>query len=148
MFPDTVRMPERFARRMWEARYAHRPLSVVVVDQMAIHYGFLLQDVPDEAWMPPDFNPARGRIPQKERREILQRIAAGATARDCAVEFGVSPDTIRRWAKPPRKAEAGYCACGCGRKTSVAEVTSRRDGTVKGKPLRYIRGHNPKKAAA
>lgn len=36
----------------------------------------------------------------------------------------------------------GLCACGCGQRTRVADRTSRRDGTVLGQPLRYVRGHN------
>lgn len=35
----------------------------------------------------------------------------------------------------------GYCQCGCGRKTTVCQVTSRTVGWVKGEPLRFIQGH-------
>lgn len=34
------------------------------------------------------------------------------------------------------------CACGCGRLTAIAKVSSKRDGWVKGQPLRFINGHN------
>ena len=37
---------------------------------------------------------------------------------------------------------AGYCQCGCGGKTSIAKLTSKRDGHIKGKPVRFISGHN------
>lgn len=36
----------------------------------------------------------------------------------------------------------GYCHCGCGQRTRLAPRTHRRDGHVKGEPLRYIRGHH------
>lgn len=36
----------------------------------------------------------------------------------------------------------GLCGCGCGRMTALAKITSKRDHTVKGEPLRFIRGHN------
>src|SRR5271167_895784 len=39
----------------------------------------------------------------------------------------------------------GECQCGCGKKTRLAPRTSRRNGWVKGEPLRYRRGHNPRK---
>lgn len=35
----------------------------------------------------------------------------------------------------------GYCQCGCGQPTRLARSTSSRDGTIKGKPLRYIYHH-------
>lgn len=36
----------------------------------------------------------------------------------------------------------GLCQCGCGQKARVATSTSRRDGQVKGQPLRFVKGHN------
>src|SRR5207237_5036627 len=44
----------------------------------------------------------------------------------------------------------GYCHCGCGRKTTLAKMTSTRDGTIKGQPVRYVRNHHtrfPRKPA-
>lgn len=35
-----------------------------------------------------------------------------------------------------------YCECGCGEKTNPAPQTVRRDGWVKGKPMRFLKGHN------
>jgi hypothetical protein len=37
----------------------------------------------------------------------------------------------------------GYCHCGCGGQTRIADMTSKRDGYVRGVPRRYISGHNP-----
>jgi transposase-like protein len=34
------------------------------------------------------------------------------------------------------------CECGCGRPTKLAQKTDRRWGKVKGRPLRFIPGHN------
>lgn len=34
------------------------------------------------------------------------------------------------------------CACGCGQHTRLAPRTCRRDGWVKGEPLRYLAGHH------
>lgn len=36
----------------------------------------------------------------------------------------------------------GYCHCGCGEKTSIAKLTNRRYGHVKGEPVKFINGHN------
>lgn len=36
----------------------------------------------------------------------------------------------------------GYCHCGCGEKTPLANRTSRRDGTVKGEPVRFVGSHH------
>ena len=36
----------------------------------------------------------------------------------------------------------GFCQCGCGRKTNLASRSDKRDGTIKGQPVRYISGHN------
>jgi hypothetical protein len=34
------------------------------------------------------------------------------------------------------------CECGCGQLTKIAALSSARDRTVKGSPLRFIKGHN------
>lgn len=36
----------------------------------------------------------------------------------------------------------GYCECGCGGRTKLAQKTSAFHGHVKGRPLRYIKGHS------
>jgi hypothetical protein len=36
----------------------------------------------------------------------------------------------------------GYCQCGCGKKTKLAPYSSKRIGWIKGKPIRFIHGHN------
>jgi hypothetical protein len=38
----------------------------------------------------------------------------------------------------------GLCECGCGQPAPLAKRTDRRQGTVKGEPQRYIRGHSMK----
>ena len=38
----------------------------------------------------------------------------------------------------------GLCRCGCGRPAAVAQLTRRKLGHVKGEPVPYISGHNPK----
>lgn len=35
----------------------------------------------------------------------------------------------------------GYCQCGCGQKTALARQSSTALGWVKGKPIRYVNGH-------
>jgi hypothetical protein len=35
----------------------------------------------------------------------------------------------------------GFCECGCGQKTTVAEKTDRTYGRVKGQPVRFVLGH-------
>lgn len=42
---------------------------------------------------------------------------------------------------------SGLCLCGCGKKTPLAKTNSRRDGTIKGKPTRYLYGHAHKAKA-
>ncbi len=36
---------------------------------------------------------------------------------------------------------AGYCQCGCGRRTNIAQQNRPDYGHVKGQPFRYVRGH-------
>src|ERR1700726_4013859 len=38
--------------------------------------------------------------------------------------------------------EFGTCLCGCGQKTRIATRNDYRDGSVKGQPVRFIRGHH------
>jgi hypothetical protein len=40
------------------------------------------------------------------------------------------------------KIEYGYCQCGCGLKTGTADKTGHHPGWIKGKPIRFINGHN------
>lgn len=40
----------------------------------------------------------------------------------------------------------GYCHCGCGRKTKLADYTNLPREVVRGEPLRFIKGHNARKA--
>ena len=39
----------------------------------------------------------------------------------------------------------GYCQCGCGKPVPASKVTRRDRGIVKGGPIRYLRGHQPKR---
>ena len=43
-----------------------------------------------------------------------------------------------------KKIPYGTCACGCGKKTALAPYTKKSLGWVKGKPVKYIRGHRSK----
>ena len=36
----------------------------------------------------------------------------------------------------------GFCACDCGMRTELARRSDARFGMVKGKPLKYARGHS------
>ncbi len=38
--------------------------------------------------------------------------------------------------------ESGYCQCGCGEITNLAPHTNHKRGRVKGRPYRFIKGHN------
>lgn len=40
---------------------------------------------------------------------------------------------------------AGYCQCGCGEKTRIAPANSREDCAVRGRPVRFVRGHHWRK---
>lgn len=39
----------------------------------------------------------------------------------------------------------GYCACGCGGKTTLAKQTDSKRHKIKGQPTKYIMGHQSKK---
>ena len=36
----------------------------------------------------------------------------------------------------------GFCHCGCGTKTNLATITSKKFGRIKGQPMKYIAGHH------
>ena len=40
-----------------------------------------------------------------------------------------------------KEIQYGYCHCGCGRKTKIAERNYLSIGTRKGEPYKYVRGH-------
>jgi hypothetical protein len=37
---------------------------------------------------------------------------------------------------------SGFCACGCGGRTRIAPQTHKRKGWLKGRPVRFLSGHN------
>lgn len=39
----------------------------------------------------------------------------------------------------------GLCQCGCGLPTPIATYTNRKQGAVRGQPVRFIQGHRPGK---
>lgn len=41
-----------------------------------------------------------------------------------------------------RKIPYGYCHCGCGNLTNLSTLTYKKKGLVKGKPRRFLHGHN------
>ena len=42
----------------------------------------------------------------------------------------------------------GYCKCGCGEQTRLAQRTNHKHGHIKGEPQHYIIGHHARKPAA
>lgn len=44
--------------------------------------------------------------------------------------------------KPQTTIPEGFCQCGCGKRTWVATYNRKRCGYVKGKPVRFVHGHN------
>jgi len=40
------------------------------------------------------------------------------------------------------KVEYGYCHCGCGNKTAIADKNHTANGYVKGEPRKYLQAHN------
>jgi len=42
---------------------------------------------------------------------------------------------------PTNEIPYGYCRCGCGQKTKIAERTSTRKGWIKGEPQPFVRNH-------
>lgn len=41
---------------------------------------------------------------------------------------------------------SGLCLCGCGQKVALASKTSKRNGWVRGKPVKYLVGHQHRKS--
>lgn len=46
--------------------------------------------------------------------------------------------------RPEQPANYGYCHCGCGKKTSIANKTIKSRGWVKGQPVPFATGHSGK----
>ena len=44
-----------------------------------------------------------------------------------------------------RPVSYSYCQCGCGQLAPIAKKTDRRDGSVKGQPVRFIKGHQSRR---
>jgi hypothetical protein len=45
---------------------------------------------------------------------------------------------------PAQEIPCGYCQCGCGQKTSIANQTHTKLGWTKGQPVRFVVGHHNK----
>jgi hypothetical protein len=48
----------------------------------------------------------------------------------------------------PLRESMATCQCGCGKPVPLAKKTSTRDRVVKGRPVRFLRGHGSKKSLA
>jgi hypothetical protein len=44
----------------------------------------------------------------------------------------------------PENTGYGYCQCGCGQRTRLARQNDTKRGTIKGRPVRFVKGHRPK----
>lgn len=44
--------------------------------------------------------------------------------------------------QPQSTIPVGLCQCGCGRTTGIAKQTSKRNGTIRGVPVRFCKGHH------
>lgn len=53
-------------------------------------------------------------------------------------------DMAREGLAPMQEVPYGFCHCGCGQRTAVADDNDASQGRVKGEPMRYVRFHNPK----
>jgi len=42
----------------------------------------------------------------------------------------------------PKTVPYGYCHCGCGEKTTISKQNHIKNGYIKGKPLKFLKGHN------
>jgi hypothetical protein len=51
-------------------------------------------------------------------------------------------DARKRVPIDPNNVPSGICECGCGQPTPISRRGSRRDGTVAGQPMRYLKGHH------
>jgi hypothetical protein len=71
-----------------------------------------------------------------------------AAPQSIGFEGAVMIDLLKQVAVPPSKKSttkepnpSGLCMCGCGRKTPIAKQTYIESGWIKGKPVRFVRGH-------
>lgn len=74
---------------------------------------------------------------QVERGGARRLRGVGAAAEGGSREW-VEGGGVSGYTQPPD----GFCACGCGGKTSIAKRSWHKSGAVRGKPQRFIRYHN------
>jgi HNH endonuclease len=48
---------------------------------------------------------------------------------------------------PGPNTNGGFCHCGCGVLAPIATHSNRQDGTIKGRPVRFVKGHNSRSAS-
>lgn len=59
----------------------------------------------------------------------------------------MSEDLLKQADEPPgdstktQEIPLGLCQCGCGARTNVSKYNDKRDGSIKGVPVRFLRGH-------
>lgn len=84
------------------------------------------QEIPwkeHHSWKPPKYIPGH-QYNHSEWREIHRR------------EPIIKP--------PPDFNPSGFCECGCGQRTIIAQITNVKRGQYKGYPIRFIHGHSRK----
>jgi hypothetical protein len=106
---------------------------------------------PDAAcnvWLPDEHQPC-GDVPAWEFNAICAcgHEITGTACDPCLA--AVNPGCLTCWKggrghRCPVQFAPSPCRCGCGRLARIAVQTSRRYRQVKGRPLRYVAGHNPR----
>lgn len=110
---------------MSEARKAVE-LVQVVTDKSSIPHGYCHCGCGQRTKICNNNDKARGRVKGQPFRYLQ-----GHAPRKAHVELKYDP-----------KIGKGFCHCGCGRKTSLAEYTMSSKGMVAGEPMFYVSGHN------
>jgi len=72
------------------------------------------------------------------RQQLKRAEASLAKHQEGHISIAVDdmPDSRRQTVEPYQ-----LCACGCGERTLLARRTHKKDGYVKGQPIRYVNGH-------
>jgi hypothetical protein len=80
--------------------------------------------------------------------------SGAATFEGLAAEYGVVMAAMwnavngMTWSHLPlvkratKKRGRGLCECGCGARAPIAKMTNTKKGHVRGRPVRFIRGHH------
>jgi hypothetical protein len=84
-------------RTVHRCKVEQRAISVWHADEIMVHLGFHLHELPEELWVERPPRPAE--FSDEIKQAVLRAHHQGESSVEISQRYGPAPDTVRRWAR-------------------------------------------------